>query len=805
MKKTRSPDDPGLFNIEPKKEKPEQPFKGLQRPIKITQPNPSPELKLPDEAVGEDQGSEQWLKGITDRAKNAQFNQVLEILKNDKELEPLLYDHRELLETLSGMKSLSSKQMLSIISAAEKEFYECSHNYRDKPKERKNVDEEEEQEFAKKLEEEVQLRKKAEDELAEIKAAKEDIAKEEPPEGVDALKMMNENLLEENKGLTKILNDQAKYMKEVDKLQQVVMSAKSEKHSMLKSKEKLEEDFEKNNKMIDDLKQEISLLQQERDNLTRKLASTVRSQLGSTVPAGRQGTKYTTPFKILEDSRASKPVSTGLREPLKRSRSFDSSLKYNRDLAALLMETKGPESKVEPVRVVELSEERLQDQEQKERYTQHPDGPTTYSSTHKPDNMTLSQISGYNRLRERPQLSRKEESRHDMSKIVSSMEENKAAEKELDQTLENEKLHNAVNELKQENQYLTSKLQEAERKCQQAVGSRHSGIFGSDISRIAPTFANTVSPGERLYDMQSTPLTKNYTSQKGDPRSKETQPNVNEIMSMLEDVGETLKIKLTSVADKDKEPLDNIKQYVKTLKRHLVDKEQTRELESAMLEGRQLRDKARKWKEEIDRLEDEVDQLREENKELRRQQHRAESDKIHAELSKSQQQYATKIREENIELMEKYDKVVNENYELKIKLRDLVRSEKSFKQSFAEPTPQANVLSGQFLDYKIKLDEQLLKEREKNAKLMEGISGLSERNEMLKEELSLHRDRNRQLEREMLRYVKKATNFSQEATVHKHNYKSIAANHALMSDKLRKLQHENKTLKERVNASQTPS
>ncbi len=808
MKKMQISEDSGPFSIEPKRSGGTDPgFRGLQRPIKIQQ--------QPMEPRGQDESAEdydQWIRSITEKAKNPQFGQVVEILKNDKELEPLLYDHRELLEALSTMRGLSSKQMLSIISAAEKEYYECSHNYREKPKEEAPAsasagpgDNEaaektaaETQELTRKLGEEAQLRKKAEDELAELRRSKNE-------EGTVSLRMTNQNLMEENQGLTRMLNEQSKYLKEVERLQQDVLAAKSERQSALKSKEKLEEDFDKNTKMIDDLRQEISMLQQEKDNLTRKLASTVRSQLGSTAPARRTGTaKYTTPLKALEESKASRAASTGPGRPLKRSQSFDSSLRYNRELAALLMDSKGTEPKAEPIRLADVSEEKPQSSQVRMDSASQPRPdlvPTTYCSTHHPDQMTLSLISGPPKPREEGSgepKTEKKESRHTDSR--------------LEHTLENERLHNAIRELRQENRNLTCKLQEVEKKWvqqqPQQIQQQKPSLFGSDISRIAPTFAGSTPPqAERLFgDSQSSPFARNFQSKHTESRGP---AKLVEIISLLEDLGDTLKLRLDNVQyDREKEPLENVKEYLRTLKQQAAEKEQVRELETAVMEGKRVKEKTRQWREDVERLESELGRLREENETLKKQKYLAESAKMQADMMSGSGETLSKLRQDNLELLGKYEKIVNENYELRFKLRDATMRDEELNRSLLKRTmvesPAKDGIAGQLLDYKIRMDEQLLREKERNAKFSEAVTGLKERNELLKEELSLHRDRNRQLERELLRYVKKTTNLSQEATVNKHNYKSMAANHAHMSHKLKELQRENKTLKKKVNVTQSP-
>ena len=118
--------------LAPKEER-KSAFQGLSRPIKPTEPSP--------QSAGsslKSLGEEEDFEGVGDipggyadlrvglENKNPHFQQVIKILRKDKELEPLIQDHKILLETLKHILGISTEQMLSIISAAEKEAYENS-------------------------------------------------------------------------------------------------------------------------------------------------------------------------------------------------------------------------------------------------------------------------------------------------------------------------------------------------------------------------------------------------------------------------------------------------------------------------------------------------------------------------------------------------------------------------------------------------------------------------------------------------------------------------------------------------------
>ena len=51
---------------------------------------------------------------------------MLNILQNDGELRPLIFEHEALLKALKDMGELKAEQMLSILTAAETEMYESS-------------------------------------------------------------------------------------------------------------------------------------------------------------------------------------------------------------------------------------------------------------------------------------------------------------------------------------------------------------------------------------------------------------------------------------------------------------------------------------------------------------------------------------------------------------------------------------------------------------------------------------------------------------------------------------------------------
>jgi|LauGreDrversion4_2_1035121.scaffolds.fasta_scaffold849113_1 hypothetical protein len=58
---------------------------------------------------------------------NREFVKVMAILQQDSELRPLIFEHEILLRCLTGMHELRAENMLSILTAAETEMYENTH------------------------------------------------------------------------------------------------------------------------------------------------------------------------------------------------------------------------------------------------------------------------------------------------------------------------------------------------------------------------------------------------------------------------------------------------------------------------------------------------------------------------------------------------------------------------------------------------------------------------------------------------------------------------------------------------------
>ena len=678
--------------------KPEPTFESLQRPIKLQTPMINPRQTLDEEM-------DKWIDSISQSANNPQFNKVIEILRGDKELEPLLYDHKDLLEALSEIKTLTSKQMLSLISVAEKEYYESSYL------ERERFPSEEIEEIMGRLEEENKRRVDAEKLLAELRKSNES--------ELVVLKAANKSLSEEKQELVKVIDEQTKYLKDLEKLQQELLEARSQKSSLLKSKEKLEEDGERSKKIIGELRQEISLLQQEKENLSRKLAST-NSQTSS-IQFNRKNIP-TSPLKACSSTHN-----------IKKSQSFDSSLPLNQNLGTLIMENKEESGQF----VNTFTENSFGEKEKYKTQKFHAQASTPYSSFH-------------NKLKDRinfPHIKFNEES--------------------LTGIKEDEKLKEVIRSLEKENQELTYKLQGMEQRIKESIALSK--------EQMAPTFART---------------TQNYDTDQ-----------LTKIFTMLDDIGDILRLQPIDLTyNKTKEPIDNLKEYVSTLRQLVINKEQSRELEKTIMEGKRMREKKRQWEDEVERLEYELSLLRDENEILRKQKYRSETIKsplLVPEFFENQVQHANKLRDENLDLMEKYEKVIKENYDLRLQLRSAKIAPK--REQSKNNSPHKAI--GELTDHNLKLEEQILHNKQKLIQLNEKLLGYKERNELLKEELSLQKDKNRQLERQILSYVKRTSSLSQEATVNKYNYKSIAANYGHLTHTVKKLKKENKKLKEHVNRS----
>ena len=58
--------------------------------------------------------------------RNHEFCKVMDILKDDAELRPLIFEHEMLLQALLPITDLKAEYMLSILTAAETEMFENS-------------------------------------------------------------------------------------------------------------------------------------------------------------------------------------------------------------------------------------------------------------------------------------------------------------------------------------------------------------------------------------------------------------------------------------------------------------------------------------------------------------------------------------------------------------------------------------------------------------------------------------------------------------------------------------------------------
>ncbi len=103
----------------------ERGFPNLERPIRIKGKNKSLSLEQQEDL------GEEYLDVVspitlparhnTSRSGSKHYEKVMDILSNDKELEGYISEHKELLKTLQNIPTLNTEQMLSIISAAERE------------------------------------------------------------------------------------------------------------------------------------------------------------------------------------------------------------------------------------------------------------------------------------------------------------------------------------------------------------------------------------------------------------------------------------------------------------------------------------------------------------------------------------------------------------------------------------------------------------------------------------------------------------------------------------------------------------
>lgn len=101
----------------------------------------------------------------------------------------------------------------------------------------------------------------------------------------------------------------------------------------------------------------------------------------------------------------------------------------------------------------------------------------------------------------------------------------------------------------------------------------------------------------------------------------------------------------------------------------------------------------------------------------------------------------------------KIDELKDENVTLKLRLSDLEgdileeRQSKQLKYDMSVDAMRAS-MQDQILEQKVKFEENLMGEKERNYKLKIEIQGLNERNQLLKDQIMVFRDRITELEKE---------------------------------------------------------
>jgi len=590
-----------------------------------------------------------WLEEITRQSTNKHFSQFLSMLKSDIQLESLLYCHKEFLETLGEMPSLTTEQMLCLLIASEKEYMK-------------------EETIRKRLKEETAQRIAIESELEELKNVR--LSESD----VNEIRAINRNLTEENKELLRVAQSQGEYLRESRQMQEELMNIKEENFAMTKNKNELIGDMKRSKQLIDELKQEMSLLQAEKESLAKRFASSISSK-NSKLNSSKDNKQCNNPLEALEESKLdAQELST--EKPLKTSRSFDSSLKYNDHLANLLMNK-------------ELKYNDSQDKENKMIYANVKDA-----------------------------FVRKDKRKQELN--------------------QRQNLISIIRELRKENKELTYKLKELERQYSKSL-SDHYTFAGNELTCSC--------------------------FQSGDNNRKYA-----DILNLIADIANTLHIhsleyKLATAYNKDKEMIDKIKNCLFTIKEQVMSKKQIKEFQWEKLEKRRIQNLNNNLANRIQYLESELNMLRNENKTLK-----------NVKYHNNEFMVEDKLRRENVSLMQKYKEAMGENFGLRVKLKHELPN---------DCLCHKGAVNG-LCDCNLKLEELLLKQRTKLARISEQLEGFKERNQLLKEELLLQKDKNRELERQILKYIKANTNLSTQAIINKHNYKARK-----LSNKLKLLQKEN--------------
>ena len=219
---------------------------------------------------------------------------------------------------------------------------------------------------------------------------------------------------------------------------------------------------------------------------------------------------------------------------------------------------------------------------------------------------------------------------------------------------------------------------------------------------------------------------------------------------------------------------------LKYIKEHLLYKTQWDYINASI-----YHEESNQWRDKIERLEVELKTLKDANDTMKNQF------MDQTEILSMQKVHTEKLRDENLDLLDRYKQVLEQNSQFKREIWDLkIEIERTIKKTNFEKKPTES-LYNELENYQ----KRILKERGRLTHVIEKNIGLKDRNKFLKQELSLQKDKNRTLEKQIMSYVKKVGNLSHEASINKCNYKSMAASQQQLKHSVEKLKKENKSLK----------
>ena len=205
----------------------------------------------------------------------------------------------------------------------------------------------------------------------------------------------------------------------------------------------------------------------------------------------------------------------------------------------------------------------------------------------------------------------------------------------------------------------------------------------------------------------------------------------------------------------------------------------------------------------VNKLSFELERTKAENERLRREKVFDDQTKFQREIWFSQTSYNDKLKNEYEDLLTKFEHFSKENIELKMNLsyaetHSAGDSEKMRKYFLDSANEIRAHFQGQFFDYKLKVDGQLLNEKERNSKFKACYSTLSDRNDALKNKQIFQAERINELEQDNLKISKKVNLLSHKVLHENEEKKTIINDNVSLLQKWENANLKNKELNKRL-------